>query len=136
MDTALKINAIKNHLNIKKDIDLASYLGVKQSTLATWKLRNTMDIDVIISKCDFINPSWLLTGEGPMLKESNQLNTMDANKEADLLRSEIEILKKSNEEKERTIQRLFEQFEKLSEQNQVLVSIVTNTSVPKKKEAI
>lgn len=71
-----------------------------------------------------------------MLKEPNQLNTMDATKEADLLRSEIEILKKSNEEKERTIQRLFEQFDKLSEQNQVLVSLVTNTSVPKKKEAI
>lgn len=83
-----------------------------------------------------LNIGWLLTGEGPMLKEPNQLNTMDATKEADLLRSEIEILKKSNEEKERTIQRLFEQFDKLSEQNQVLVSLVTNTSVPKKKEAI
>ena len=68
MDTALKINSLKKYLGFKKDIDLADYLGVKQSTLATWKLRNTIDIDLIISKCDFVNPTWLLTGEGPILK--------------------------------------------------------------------
>lgn len=28
-----------------------------------------MDYDLVISKCDFIDTNWLLTGQGPMLKE-------------------------------------------------------------------
>ena len=68
MDKSKIIREIKLHLGFKNDTELADFLGIKQNTLSTWKSRNTMDYDLIISKCDFIDANWLLTGEGKMLK--------------------------------------------------------------------
>lgn len=67
---SLILNEIKNHLNYKNDKDFALHLGIKQNTLSSWKARNTMDYDLIISKCDFIDANWLLTGKGKMLKDN------------------------------------------------------------------
>ena len=68
MDKSKIIREIKLHLGFKNDTELADFLGIKQNTLSTWKSRNTMDYDLVISKCDFIDANWLLTGEGKMLK--------------------------------------------------------------------
>lgn len=62
------INEIKSHLGFTKDVDFADFLGIKQNTLSTWKSRDMIDYDLIISKCDFIDANWLLTGKGSMLK--------------------------------------------------------------------
>ena len=64
METSIVISELKTYLGITKDSDLANYLGIMQNTLANWKSRNTLDVELIISKCEFINPTWLLTGEG------------------------------------------------------------------------
>ena len=69
MDKSKIIREIKLYLGFKNDTELADFLGIKQNTLSTWKSRNTMDYDLVISKCDFIDANWLLTGEGEMLKE-------------------------------------------------------------------
>lgn len=45
----------------------AKILGVKAQTINTWLSRNTYDTELIFAKCDNINASWLLTGEGNML---------------------------------------------------------------------
>ena len=71
MDKSKIIKEIKLHLGFKNDTELADFLGIKQNTLSTWKSRNTMDYDLVISKCDFIDANWLLTGEGEMLKSGN-----------------------------------------------------------------
>lgn len=76
MDKALIISDIKKYLNFKKDTELAEYLGLKQNTLSTWKSRNTMDYDLIISKCDFINANWLITGKGEMLLRNSNNDPM------------------------------------------------------------
>lgn len=76
MDKTLVINDIKNHLNYKTDTELADFLGVKQPTISTWRKRNTIDYELIIAKCNDIDANWLLTGEGNMLKENNQKNTI------------------------------------------------------------
>ncbi|HUH35109.1 MAG TPA: S24 family peptidase [Moheibacter sp.] len=70
MDKSLILNEIKKHLKFKTDTELANFLGVKQNTISTWKARNTIDYDLIITKCDFINANWLLTGKGEMLKDT------------------------------------------------------------------
>ncbi|MGQ1945400.1 LexA family transcriptional regulator [Ornithobacterium rhinotracheale] len=72
MDKSLILNEIKKHLGYKKDGDFADFLGIKQNTLSTWKSRNTIDYDLIISKCENIDANWLLTGEGEMLKTEKQ----------------------------------------------------------------
>ncbi|MGJ1328514.1 LexA family transcriptional regulator [Sphingobacterium multivorum] len=72
MDKSLILNKIKDHLKIVNDKDFATFLGIKQNTLSTWKSRNSIDYDLIISKCDFINGDWLLTGRGNMIISADQ----------------------------------------------------------------
>ena len=54
-----------------KDADLARQLGVPAQTLYNWKARGTIDFGLVYAKCPDIEPHWLLTGEGPMLKGSS-----------------------------------------------------------------
>lgn len=49
----------------------AKMLGVKAQTINTWLSRNTYDTELIFAKCDNINASWLLTGEGNMIREES-----------------------------------------------------------------
>jgi hypothetical protein len=72
MNKALMLNEIKKHLGLVKDSEFASYLNISTTTLSNWYGRNTFNIQTVYTKCDFINPSWLITGEGNMLK--NQKN--------------------------------------------------------------
>ena len=71
IDKALILSKIKSHYNFEKDADFARFLEIKPQTLSSWYSRNTFDIELLYSKCVEINPEWLLTGEGEMLKSSN-----------------------------------------------------------------
>lgn len=51
----------------------AKILGVKAQTINTWLSRNTYDTELIFAKCDNINASWLLTGEGNMLRSESEM---------------------------------------------------------------
>ena len=79
MDKILIINKLKAYLNIKTDTKFADFLGVKQNTISSWKKRNTLDYELIISKCDTINANWLFTGEGSMFKPFYQHVESNAN---------------------------------------------------------
>ncbi|WP_407483660.1 LexA family transcriptional regulator [Elizabethkingia anophelis] len=69
MDKSLILDGIKEHLGFSKDSELASFLGIARNTLSTWRSRNSIDYDLIISKCDQIDANWLITGKGNMLKD-------------------------------------------------------------------
>ena len=71
MEKSKMLDEIKSYLNIAKGKEFAAFLGIKPSTLSMWYKRNTFDTDLIFKKCDFLNPEWLLTGKGSMLKENN-----------------------------------------------------------------
>lgn len=77
MKTFIKKNEvlerIKEAYNIDKDADLATFLGISRSTLSNWGNRNSIDYDLVFSKCEQVNLDWLLTGRGSMLisEESN-----------------------------------------------------------------
>lgn len=45
----------------------AFMLGVSPTTINAWIRRNTLDVDILSTKCTGVNPSFLLTGEGDML---------------------------------------------------------------------
>jgi len=68
MDKALIINSIKEYYKFKSDSEFARHLGISSQVLSNWKSRNTFDPVLIYTNCLDINPEWLLTGKGQMIK--------------------------------------------------------------------
>lgn len=62
------ILALVEHYSNGNKAQFASLLGISPQGLSTWIKRETFDIELIFAKCENISPSWLLTGEGEMLK--------------------------------------------------------------------
>jgi phage repressor protein C with HTH and peptisase S24 domain len=75
MDKLLILNKIQDYYNFKKDAQFAEYLGIPAQNLSKWKLRNTYDAELIYTKCTEINPEWLLTGKGDMLKVNTAIKS-------------------------------------------------------------
>lgn len=67
-DTSLNINKLMAEKKIEKDSEFAKVLGISKQTLFNWRKRNTYDISLLTKVFTDINPTWLLTGEGSMLK--------------------------------------------------------------------
>lgn len=64
---------MKKAYKLRSDTELAEFLGIPQPTLATQKSRNSLNIELIIEKCNDLNTNWLLNGEEPIWKkELNQ----------------------------------------------------------------
>lgn len=68
----LMLNKIRNYYNFKNNTEFAKHLGIKPQTLSSWKSRNTFNVELLLQKCGDISQSWLLTGEGEMLKEKER----------------------------------------------------------------
>jgi repressor LexA len=73
MDKLLALNKIQEHYGFDKDAHFAEFLGIPAQNLSKWKSRKTFDIETVYTKCTEINPEWLLTGEGEMLKTAKKL---------------------------------------------------------------
>lgn len=104
MDKAVAISLIKKELGIKKDSDFSRYLGIKPNVLSNWKKRNTLDYELIITKCEFLDANWLITGNGSMLKKE-QKNTERA-PPTEIKCSNCEVLEDRLKEKDQTIKDL------------------------------
>lgn len=70
MSKKIILDAIKSHYGFKSNTEYAAFLGIAPQTLSSWYSRNSIDYDLIYSKCVDIDANWLLTGEGEMLKSS------------------------------------------------------------------
>jgi len=63
------LDELRKALKLRSFVDLAEFLGVRYHTMMKWKTRNKIgDIGVILEKCPWVNPHWLRTGEGSLLK--------------------------------------------------------------------
>jgi phage repressor protein C with HTH and peptisase S24 domain len=71
-DKSQILSQIKTHYNFKNDAEFARYLDIKPNTLSNWHSRNTIDYELIVTKCVDIDANWLLTGQGEMLKNEGQ----------------------------------------------------------------
>jgi len=54
----------KAYLGIKSDKELVEMLGIAQSTLSSWKKRESIDLDSIIALCEGADLNWLILGKG------------------------------------------------------------------------
>ena len=71
------LNEIKSHYKLQKGADFARFLGIKPQTLSSWYARSSFDIELLYAKCVDINPDWLLTGTGGMLRNHQQIGNID-----------------------------------------------------------
>lgn len=65
----------KKALNVSTDTELGDILGVKGSAIANWRARESINLGLIISKCESVNLNWLIRGQGAIhLKEYDNTN--------------------------------------------------------------
>lgn len=66
------LEAIIDHFANGNKSQLARILDITPQAVSTWLSRNTFDQELIYAKCENINPDWLLTGRGSMLREKDE----------------------------------------------------------------
>lgn len=67
MDKKDIVNALVEHYCNGNKSQFAKKLGIKPQTINTWIARDSFDVDLVYSKCEYLSAHWLLTGEGEML---------------------------------------------------------------------
>lgn len=67
------LEALISHFTNGNKAQFAKHLGVSPQTISAWIARNTFDPELIYAKCRYINPSWLLTGQGNMLTSTESI---------------------------------------------------------------
>ena len=65
------IERLKKALHITSDYALSEELGINKATLSNWKSRNSIDYNLVFSKCKLINIDWLITGNGKMFRSES-----------------------------------------------------------------
>lgn len=69
MDKGVILNELAKYYTNGNLGKLAEMLGISQPAISNWKKRDTLDYELIISKCKGLSAEWLLRGEGPMIKD-------------------------------------------------------------------
>lgn len=76
------LDRIKFHYSIQSNAELARFLGISPSTLSNWYSRNTIDYDLVFSKCKNLDLDWLINGvsENPQFENISNDNLDEAEK--------------------------------------------------------
>lgn len=77
MDYNLILKRIKGKYDLYTDKQLCEFLGIKQTTLSSWRSRNSADLELIIAKCNDIDLNWLFRGEKQPKESVDMLNESD-----------------------------------------------------------
>lgn len=75
MDKKAMIEALIDHYTDGNKAQFAKLLGISPQTVSAWVTRHTFDSELIYTKCRYVNASWLLTGEGEMLKSNHSASS-------------------------------------------------------------
>lgn len=55
---------VPNRLNLKRDSELAEFLGVSRATVTNWAARNSIDFRLLLDKLgNTVDYNWLLLGK-------------------------------------------------------------------------
>ena len=69
MNKTLILSELKKHKEFKTEVAFANFLGISPTNLNNWRKRNTFDVNLLINLFTDVNPEWIKTGEGDMLKK-------------------------------------------------------------------
>lgn len=56
------LDKIKEFYSLKSNKALSDFLGVTKQTISNWYSRNTLDYDIVLTKCKDVDLHWLLLG--------------------------------------------------------------------------
>lgn len=68
------LDRLRDVYALRSDAELARFLGINPSTVATWRTKRTMKYDRIFERAGDLNLHWLLTGEGASYPVSSNRN--------------------------------------------------------------
>jgi hypothetical protein len=83
LDNALILNRIKSHYKFKSDAQMARFLGLTTSAYANWHARQSIKLELLITKCADLNPNWIIYGTGNPLKNYINLDETSLSKNAE-----------------------------------------------------
>lgn len=69
MNRSDQVKALISYFSGGNKTAFAAKLGLKPQSINNWIARNTLDVDLIYSKCEGISAEWLLSGKGEMIRE-------------------------------------------------------------------
>ena len=69
--TTFIIDSLNKHYSMN-NVQFASFLGIAPTTLSSWKDRDSIDYELIYSKCVDIDANWLLTGKGDIIRKNEK----------------------------------------------------------------
>jgi len=130
MDKSLMLSEIRDYAGIEKDSDFAKFLGIKANTLANWRARNSFDAELIVAKCEFVDPKWLLTGKGSMLVHGEETKPVAENLDLqamDLLQEKerfIQYLLKEGESNQKNIAALETKLQVLTSKLEAAMEVI------------
>lgn len=81
-DVSLNIRELMSEKKISSEAEFARILGISRQSITKWKARNSYDVSKILEAFPDLSQIWLLTGEGPMLKEPDQGLTSEEEEDA------------------------------------------------------
>jgi predicted RNase H-like nuclease (RuvC/YqgF family) len=135
LNKSLILERLKSAKNFSTDTELANFLDIKTSTLSNWYSRNSIDFDILFSKCENMPIEWLLTGKGEMLREnSNNTDVQQVKPDTNLVETirqqaeQIGELKSENRHKNEQISALHKEVERLKNENTKLRDTLSNST--------
>lgn len=79
-DKNIIIQRLKQYYGLSTNVALADKLGVAQNTISGWIKRNSIDYDLIFSKCEDVDFNWLLSGATTIHKQYRSVLDTEADK--------------------------------------------------------